>query len=407
MENYTLYTHQTDLSFIPELLTRHLPKAKISEAELEDHQYQYHAKLRGGFFASAKTLTLNVQYRPQPDYQLKEVIDPYTQNLAGMIGFVRSIPATNPELRQLLETKIGSINAQIAFLAEPGLTEGMEALLRALAVELSAILFVQPGLSLSASSQPHFQDANLKLLLDATGSSVVEHLDVAVDAKYYNEPIEKAASSDQQNRKANSISQLKALSVPTLANLPVVRGESETALRTPEAITQRMYATLLCAAKATGLPQDQVDATIRARHLNDFSPVEQAFLENPAPDENTMNTFSWRYESVNLLAWALGLIEKLPPANTSVDTGNLVPLLMGKPPEEIGAMSQLRPVNVILDELDLVYRMHWACVNARVKGEKPPEALHPGIVYERYYALSWLVRAGDANWDDVSGELHT
>jgi hypothetical protein len=32
---------------------------------------------------------------------------------------------------------------------------------------------------------------------------------------------------------------------------------------------------------------------------------------------------------------------------------------------------------------------------------KPPAALEPGVITERHYALSWLVRDGAAEWDDV------
>jgi hypothetical protein len=56
----------------------------------------------------------------------------------------------------------------------------------------------------------------------------------------------------------------------------------------------------------------------------------------------------------------------------------------------------------ILDQADLIYRYHWAVVDARVKGKQPPAGLDPGIVYERHYALNWLIRYSDQEWDDIS-----
>ncbi len=45
--------------------------------------------------------------------------------------------------------------------------------------------------------------------------------------------------------------------------------------------------------------------------------------------------------------------------------------------------------------------MHWACVNARVKGEAVSGNLNSSIVYERHYALNWLTNYGGQEWDEV------
>ena len=55
-----------------------------------------------------------------------------------------------------------------------------------------------------------------------------------------------------------------------------------------------------------------------------------------------------------------------------------------------------------MDELDKTYRMNWACVQARVTGGEPGGKIHGGIVYERHYALNWLTRYQDYDWDDVT-----
>jgi hypothetical protein len=46
--------------------------------------------------------------------------------------------------------------------------------------------------------------------------------------------------------------------------------------------------------------------------------------------------------------------------------------------------------------------MNWACVNARVKGEAPSAGLNQSVVYERHYALNWLIKYMDQEWDKVS-----
>ncbi len=54
----------------------------------------------------------------------------------------------------------------------------------------------------------------------------------------------------------------------------------------------------------------------------------------------------------------------------------------------------------LLDAADLYYRLDWACVDARINGKEMTQA-HPGVVYERHYALNWLISYGNQEWDDV------
>ncbi|HEY9047600.1 MAG TPA: DUF4272 domain-containing protein, partial [Ohtaekwangia sp.] len=42
-----------------------------------------------------------------------------------------------------------------------------------------------------------------------------------------------------------------------------------------------------------------------------------------------------------------------------------------------------------------------ACVDARIN-QRPIEEVHPSVVYERHYALNWLINYMDQPWDDVS-----
>ena len=64
--------------------------------------------------------------------------------------------------------------------------------------------------------------------------------------------------------------------------------------------------------------------------------------------------------------------------------------------------SKLRPLHEILEQADRIYRYHWAVVNARLKGAKPPAGLDPGVTLERHHALNWLIGYLDQAWDDVS-----
>ena len=63
--------------------------------------------------------------------------------------------------------------------------------------------------------------------------------------------------------------------------------------------------------------------------------------------------------------------------------------------------ADLRSIDEILNELDKTYRMNWACVDARIKGEQVSGSINPSVIYERHYALNWLTKYQNQEWDNV------
>ena len=70
--------------------------------------------------------------------------------------------------------------------------------------------------------------------------------------------------------------------------------------------------------------------------------------------------------------------------------------------EALLAAAKLRPRKELLEQADLIYRLHWACVDARVMGMPAPQGLEDGVVMERHRALFWLAGCDEmCPWDDV------
>ncbi|HKO94988.1 MAG TPA: DUF4272 domain-containing protein, partial [Polyangiaceae bacterium] len=63
--------------------------------------------------------------------------------------------------------------------------------------------------------------------------------------------------------------------------------------------------------------------------------------------------------------------------------------------------AKLRATPVLLDALDLHFRLHWAVRQARQDDSEPPAQLDPGVVMERHHGLNWLTGFHGADWDDV------
>lgn len=84
---------------------------------------------------------------------------------------------------------------------------------------------------------------------------------------------------------------------------------------------------------------------------------------------------TWKYEACWALLWALGLIDELkfPSESMTAEDCELAITLISQCEnlEAFLSKTNLRLLEEIMDEADLIYRYHWACVNARIKGEAP------------------------------------
>jgi hypothetical protein len=134
------------------------------------------------------------------------------------------------------------------------------------------------------------------------------------------------------------------------------------------------------------------------------TPAEKAFLQDPQEAQQQKET--WKCEDIWVLLWALGKVPSLGEMDALCNL-DMVPEAdfpfrgpASDPAAFLAGATTLRSITEILDANDLYYRANWACVDARIKGEKEP--VHPGIVYERHYALNWLINYRNQEWDEVT-----
>ncbi|HZY36348.1 MAG TPA: DUF4272 domain-containing protein [Mucilaginibacter sp.] len=105
---------------------------------------------------------------------------------------------------------------------------------------------------------------------------------------------------------------------------------------------------------------------------------------------------------MHVLLWALGFVDSLAYPSQQCDVPADTKILEDLTEAQFMQKAKLRSKKEILDQADLILRLDWACVNARVNKEPVPGKLDKGVVFERHYALNWLIRYLDQNWDDVS-----
>jgi hypothetical protein len=209
--------------------------------------------------------------------------------------------------------------------------------------------------------------------------------------------------TDSERRKKRSEELLKTQGIPINPSLPAIESEEETTPRSAEDMAKRAVGLCAVALRGEGLKHEEVISLLNGQDVwASVTPEEKKFLLKKKPTGQEIINFKWRYESLWVLLWALGHVEDVGQPTSICDVQSAVRMVLDIPSEDFILRAKSRPIAEILDEADLIYRYDWAVVDARIKGEDPPGNLHPGVVYERHYALNWLIGYMDQEWDDVT-----
>jgi len=211
-------------------------------------------------------------------------------------------------------------------------------------------------------------------------------------------------TADQRVRRQQSETYCLAHGVPIFhgPNSLFTKTDSAVTLRTKDEIVDRALALLYIGLKAEGLPGKQLAAIDKDWHITkSMSPTEKTFVEATNPTDQQKADALWRYESLHVLLWTLGYIDSLSYPNIGCNVATDVAIIHALTEPTFRAKARLRSKKEILDQADLVLRLHWATEDARIKGKPSPARLSPDVLMERHHVLNWLIRDGDADWDNV------
>lgn len=220
--------------------------------------------------------------------------------------------------------------------------------------------------------------------------------------------------ADALARKAATEAALTERELHVLPSLPASVGEGEAWLRNPGDVAVRALALMgvalrgETASQGKAMPAKEICARLSISP-DDFTFAERLLMEDgglfrKAPrlsPQDAVNA-AWRYEAAAILLWALGVYEAEVFPSGIVDVPGLVRCVLDAGPDAIRGSATLRPTAELLDQLDLIYRLHWLTTEARAREKVLPARVEPGVVMERHHALNWLTRFEDAYWDDVT-----
>jgi hypothetical protein len=340
------------------------------------------------------------------------------EHLRGFCGYVQHIYGGKPDDRgkQILD-RIRYTRLVAGVIIEPGRDEQGRAgqLLGAVAYGLEALLFHGSAL--------FDKDARLILAPDGSFDESADVLGPVADTVRDRVQVELPerepyqATPAQEARYLRVLAELERRKVPTLSGGLFIDDDEETTLREPAEVARRVLVLYAVTYRADGGDRSQALDLIERHGLwPHVSLQERKLLEAEQLDGDLARGLLWRLEGLWLLVWTLGDLE-LPWPGGFCDVPRLTTTLMGyeERPDFVAA-AILRPKAEILDALQLTLLQHWAVRDAFIhKRDIPADldwsvgtAMMPvrgcpvtGVVAERHHALNWLVRFGDADWDDV------
>ena len=207
-----------------------------------------------------------------------------------------------------------------------------------------------------------------------------------------------------QERKSLSNKYLKQKGVPVLEHLPLVADYRTAKFRNEKEVAKK-------ALVLSGLIQVAYEEKTSVEIIAYFkkyslwsavSPEEREYLQKQRRTKEDNIPVSWRVENLYVLLWALGSLDSLPfPANQcDFNIYDHLPDMESDPTEWV-SNAKLRNTEDILNETDLIYRIHWATRQAGLDDKPMPANLNDDIVFERHFALNWLTMYA-ANWDDIT-----
>lgn len=208
-----------------------------------------------------------------------------------------------------------------------------------------------------------------------------------------------------EQRKKQTEILLKSLNIPFIDHLPLIEEESEVKIRTAQEIAERALI-LVYLAYVSEVPDERENVIefLKTNFLwNKVSPAEKELFQKEELTRQETANISWRSEGVLLLLWTINKVDKLELPIEQVEIPEIVsrlPEFLTDPSEFIKS-SIIRPTTEILDQSDLIYRLHWATRSANLNNQPMPANLDLSIIMERHYAINWVTFYAD-EWDEIS-----
>ena len=368
--------------------------------------------IRGGIISAFRSVSEDAAgflCRLTQDTRVNVKISTDPENVSAQTGYLASrfkdTYLSERDVKNAALMQIGVFNAFAEFTLHPPYSENDLSLLVSAVYKIAEMVC---GFVLNEQAELHRWDR--KLLISEDGrTDFREFMPIRRSGNAVSKADQDAAD---EIRRAKSIEILKKHDVNIPAEMPVQIRESKAKLRDSEEILDRLVALFACALKAQAytssareISAPHVFVANAVKRLDNQYGVSRLFTSKEADyivrgREIQHSAFKLRMESCQVLLWALGLINIGWPSERA-DAESLLRIIRDADTEMLLKIAKPRPVSTVLSMHDVIFRLHSICVRTDEETLKAMNIDHD-VVYERHYALNWLLTAdGITDWDMV------
>jgi len=202
---------------------------------------------------------------------------------------------------------------------------------------------------------------------------------------------------DLARLKLDSEAALSAKGINVIAHLPQIEGLEEVTPKNAQTVARRVCAINYLVGLGYGAKKRKLRKWLKGYKLwPALTESERKSLRTFSISEQEKANYQWMDEAAQALAWSLGLLEMDHFKPCDFD------LIAKKTnhksdPTVFIKSSQLRPVEDIQKEVDLLYRMHWYAKRGQTAGK---HQLTLSIILERRRAIDWVYGTA-IEWYDI------
>jgi Domain of unknown function (DUF4272) len=180
-------------------------------------------------------------------------------------------------------------------------------------------------------------------------------------------------------------------------NLPEIEAPCELAPRSAREVAIRAWVLAHIVYLGYGnTGAEIVELLTNARLEEHLTPNELNFCAQDTLTSEKKAWAAWLCEAVHGCAWSLGMVDTAPLDDCPDNLVSLFPVATDPWPS-IEAAS-LRRYDQLYQRADMMYRLHWAAVEARLSGALTP-LVEPAIMMQRH-SLDWVVGLPH-EWDSM------
>jgi hypothetical protein len=182
-------------------------------------------------------------------------------------------------------------------------------------------------------------------------------------------------------------------------SLPLIESVSDLRPKSANQVARRIIAASNIAALCFGVPVEKIKENLYGAEVwTELTDDEKnLFADGVSPLARSKGR--WIAESVQFMAWSLGLVDLNHLAECADDLAAKMP----KPSDDHShfiTKATLRPFAEIMQEADTLYMLHWRAVESSLHDEPDKRIVLPRISYRRH-AADWILGTAET-WDEIS-----